>query len=128
MFREVRAAVHGAGRSSAAVGERAQLLRGAHDALGGGAVALHDGRLRLQGVYAVGHAAQAGGRAQPHQPRQGRPPRARAAASAARAAARAAPAQARLRQVRSHHVAHPILVRLPHLPRNVLASSRFAIL
>lgn len=97
LCRAVRASVHGPGRATAAVGERAQLLCGAYDALGRGAVALHDGRLRLQGVHAVGCPAQAGRGTQPRQPRQ--EPAARAAAAAARAAARAAPAEARLRQV-----------------------------
>lgn len=60
--------MRGPGRAAAAVGARAQLLRGAHDALGRGALALHDGRLRLQGVHAEGHAAQARRRAQPRRP------------------------------------------------------------
>lgn len=67
-FREERAIVRGSGRAAAALGARAQLLRGAHDALGRGALALHHGRLRLQGVHAEGHAAQAGRRAQPRWP------------------------------------------------------------
>lgn len=91
--------MRGAWRAAAAVGARAQLLRGAHDALGRGALALHHGRLRLQGLHAEGHAAQAGGRAQPRGAR--RPPPARQAARlAARAAAAAAPAAPRLRQLR----------------------------
>lgn len=82
-----RAAVPGPGRAAAAVGERAQLLRGAHDALGRGPLALHHGRLRLQGLHAVGRAAQAGGRAQPRGPRPRAPPRPpRAAARAPRPA------------------------------------------
>lgn len=66
--KQVRAFMRGARRAAAAVGARAQLLRGAHDALGGGALALHYGRLRLQGLHAEGHAAQAGRRAQPRRP------------------------------------------------------------
>lgn len=69
LFREqCSSAVRGSRRAAAAVGARAQLLRGAHDALGRGALALHDGRLRLQGLHSEGPAAQAGGRAQPHGP------------------------------------------------------------
>lgn len=62
--RENGAAVRGAGRSAEAVGARTQLLRGAHDALGYRALALHHGRLWVQGVHPERHLAQTGRRAQ----------------------------------------------------------------
>lgn len=62
---QVRAAVRGAGRAAAAVGARAQLLRGAHHALRRRALALHHGRLRLQGLHTKRNPAQTGRRAQP---------------------------------------------------------------
>lgn len=65
---QVRALVRGPGRAAAAVGARPQLLRGAHDALGSSALALHDGWLWLQSLYTKGHAAQTGRRAQPRRP------------------------------------------------------------
>lgn len=66
--KQVRAFMRGTWRTATAVGARAQLLRGAHDALRCGALALHHGRLRLQGLHAEGHPTQAGRRAQPRRP------------------------------------------------------------
>lgn len=68
LCREERPSVRGPGRAAAALGARAQLLRGAHDALGRRALALHHGRLRLQGLHTEGHAPQARRRTQPRRP------------------------------------------------------------
>lgn len=68
--RENGAAVRGAGRSAETVGARAQLLRGAHDALGYRPLALHYGRLRVQGLHPERYPAQTGRRAQPPGPQR----------------------------------------------------------
>lgn len=64
--------IGGSGRAAPAVGARAQFLRGAYHALRHRALALHHGRLRLQGLHAKGHPPQTSWRAQPH--RALRPP------------------------------------------------------
>lgn len=101
----------GSGRAAAALGARAQLLRGPHDALGRGALALHYGRVRLQGLHAARHATQAGGRAQPQQSvASAFPPRLPARPRDDAPAETAAAAASRLRQVRSVGLGRPLLV------------------